>query len=392
MPVVDLFCGCGGLSKGFELAGFDIVAAYDGWQSAIICYNENFEHEAHNFDLNDVEAAVTEIGQYNPTIIIGGPPCQEFSNAGRREEGARADLTFKFAQIVTQLHPQYFVMENVPRAQKSQTFTRARELYHAHGYGLTEVVLDASRCGVPQKRKRFFCIGSLGAVDNFLLDGIFREYTRDEISVRTYFEENNIPLDIEAYYRHPTTYQRRAIFDVDEVAPTVRGINRPKPGTYQHHDVDAVGADEMENIRRLTYRERAAIQTFPMDFAFENLGLSNGDLEQMIGNAVPVGLAQFVAERLQEYINNAGGNMNQREVFSTWLRNEKGYSDRSISDVFSRLRRSERILPDREINRYYLADLEANAEYQQLSTSVRSQIKKAINLHIAFTAQVAENE
>lgn len=393
MPVVDLFCGCGGLSKGFELAGFNIVAAYDGWQSAINCYNANFEHEAYNLDLDDVAAAVIEIGHHNPTIIIGGPPCQEFSNAGRREEGARADLTFKFAQIITRLQPQYFVMENVPRAQKSQAFSRARELYHENDYGLTEIILDASRCGVPQRRNRFFCIGALGRDDNFLLDGVFRHYTQEEKSVRTYFEENNIQLDIEAYYRHPTTYKRRAIFNVDEVAPTIRGVNRPKPGTYQHHEVDAVGADEIENIRHLTYRERAAIQTFPADFVFENLGLSNGDLEQMIGNAVPVGLAQFVAERLQEYINvhNAGGNMNQQEVFSAWLRDEKGYSDRSISDVFSRLRRAERILPDREMNRYYLADLEANTEYQQLSTSVRSQIKKAINLHIAFTSQVVEN-
>ena len=92
MPVVDLFCGCGGLSKGFELAGFDIVAAYDGWQSAIACYNANFEHDAHNLDLNDVETAVAEIRQHHPTIIIGGPPCQEFSNAGRREEGQRRQL------------------------------------------------------------------------------------------------------------------------------------------------------------------------------------------------------------------------------------------------------------------------------------------------------------
>lgn len=394
MPVVDLFCGCGGLSKGFELAGFDIVAAYDGWQSAIACYNANFEHDAHNLDLNDVETAVAEIRQHHPTIIIGGPPCQEFSNAGRREEGARADLTFKFAQIVTQIHPQYFVMENVPRARDSQAFARARELYQDNGYGLTEIILDASRCGVPQKRNRFFCIGALGAEDDFLLDGIFREYVQEEKSVRTYFEENNLPLNIEAYYRHPTTYKRRAIFGVNEVAPTIRGVNRPKPGTYQHHDVDAVAEDEMDNIRQLTYRERASIQTFPVDFVFENLGLSNGDLEQIIGNAVPVGLAQFVAERLQGYIDiiNAGGNMDQREAFSTWLRNAKGYSDRSISDVFSRLRRAERILPDREINRYFLADLEANGEYRGLSTSVRSQIKKAINLHIAFAARGHVNE
>ena len=72
MAVVDLFCGCGGLSKGFELAGFDIVAAYDGWQAALDCYNANFEHGAQNIDLNDVEHAVEIIAELHPTVIVSG--------------------------------------------------------------------------------------------------------------------------------------------------------------------------------------------------------------------------------------------------------------------------------------------------------------------------------
>ena len=218
MPVVDLFCGCGGLSKGFELAGFDIVAAYDGWQSAIDCYNANFDHKAYKLDLNDVDAAVDAISQRNPTIIIGGPPCQEFSNAGRRQEGDRADLTIRYAEIITHIMPQYFVMENVPRARNSNAYTAAKALYQEHGYGLTEVVLDASRCGVPQNRNRFFCIGALKERDNFLLEYIFSDYIGEPCSVEQYFAANNIPLEIRAYYRHPTTYHRRAIFGVDEVA------------------------------------------------------------------------------------------------------------------------------------------------------------------------------
>ena len=150
MPVVDLFCGCGGLSKGFELAGFDIVAAFDSWQSALTCYNANFNHDAHFLDLNNVAQSVAAIEPYAPTIIIGGPPCQEFSNAGKRQEGPLADLTYKYAQIIAAIRPQYFVMENVPRAKESQAYSRARTLYKDCNYGLTEVTLDASRCGVPQ--------------------------------------------------------------------------------------------------------------------------------------------------------------------------------------------------------------------------------------------------
>lgn len=388
MPVVDLFCGCGGLSKGFELAGFDIAAAYDGWDDAVACYNANFEHEAHVLDLSDIDAAVPIIMANHPTVIIGGPPCQEFSNAGKREEGEKADLTYKYAEIVTRIEPVYFVMENVPRAKGSNAYARAKELYKRYNYGLTEVVLDASRCGVPQKRSRFFCIGAHDAPDNFLLESIFEAYGEEETSVRQYFTDHNIPLNIDAFYRHPTTYSRRAVFSVDKASPTVRGVNRPKPPKYKRHAKDFVGEDKLENIRALTLRERATIQTFPIDYVFDNTVITNGNLEQMVGNAVPVLLAQFVAERLNDYMDHVDNNqqpIDEPRDFSWWLRNERHYeSDRSISDVFSRIRRAQRILPTLEINKHYLADLEEEEEYKGLKVSVRSQIKKAINLKIAF--------
>lgn len=384
MPVVDLFCGCGGLSKGFELAGFDIIAGYDGWQSAVNCYNQNFEHEAHRFDLNNVEEAIREIGLHDPSIIIGGPPCQEFSNAGRRQEGDLADLTYKFAQIIAGVAPEFFVMENVPRARESVAFSRARELYRQHNYGLTEVVLDASYFGVPQSRKRFFCIGALGRSDDFLLDALFSACSDEIVTVREYFEENNIPLNIDAYYRHPTTYSRRAIFSVDEIAPTIRGVNRPRPATYRHHPNDAVEAEAVAGVNRLTLATRALIQTFPVDFAFDNLGVAQCELEQMVGNAVPVLLAQTVAMTLHNYIDGENVVMDDRQSFAIWLREQRHYTDRSISDVFSRLNRAAAILPGHEMNIYYIVDLENVPAYQQLSTSVKSQIRKAINLKLAY--------
>ena len=384
MPVVDLFCGCGGLSKGFELAGFDIVAGYDGWQSAVNCYNQNFEHEAYRFNLSNVEDAVHEIGQYEPQVIIGGPPCQEFSNAGRRQEGNLADLTYKFAQIVIGVMPEFFVMENVPRARESVAFSRARELYQQHNYGLTEVVLDASYFGVPQSRKRFFCVGALGQADNFLLDSLFSACSDQVVTVRDYFEQNGIPLDVDAYYRHPTTYSRRAIFSVDEIAPTIRGVNRPRPSTYRHHPNDAVEANAVANVNRLDLATRASIQTFPVNFVFGGLGIAQCELEQMVGNAVPVQLAERVAMSLLEYIEGGNDVMNEREEFATWLREKKHYSDRSISDVFSRLNRAAAILPGHEMNIYYIVDLENVDAYQQLGTSVKSQIRKAINLKLAY--------
>lgn len=396
MPVVDLFCGCGGLSKGFEQADFDVVAAFDQWQAAITCYNANFNHEAFQRDLSDVENAVAAIEPFEPSVIIGGPPCQEFSNAGKREEGTRADLTYHFAEIVTQIEPEYFVMENVPRARFSDAYARARALYKENHYGLTEVVLDASRCGAPQKRSRFFCVGARNAPDDFMLGEFFEAYSDEETTVRNYFAAQNRHLDFDYYYRHPTTYSRRAVFSVDDPSPTVRGVNRPKPATYKRHEQDSVGEESLNSIRALTLRERATIQTFPNDYVFEGLEISNGDLEQMVGNAVPVLLAQFVAERLHDYMDHVNNNqppVDEPRDFAWWLRNEKHYeSDRSISDVFSRIRRAQKILPSLEIDRHYLADLEDEEKYKGLKVSVRSQIKKAINLKIAFEKWSKDHE
>ena len=77
MRVVDLFCGCGGLSLGFQEAGFDIVAAYDKWEAALNVYRSNFSHPAEEVDLSNVQASSISIDLHKPDMIIGGPPCQD---------------------------------------------------------------------------------------------------------------------------------------------------------------------------------------------------------------------------------------------------------------------------------------------------------------------------
>src|SRR3989344_987088 len=169
MRGVDLFAGCGGLSKGFENAGFHIAAAYEYWPEAVHCYSQNFHHPIHNIDLNDVEVSVSHISKWSPEIIMGGPPCQDFSHAGKRLEGRRADLTVAYAKIIQVISPRWFLMENVDRARASNSYRKAREILKKANYGLSEIVLDASFCGVPQKRKRFFCIGLMDEADGFLI-------------------------------------------------------------------------------------------------------------------------------------------------------------------------------------------------------------------------------
>jgi len=113
------------------------------------------------------------------------------------------------------------------------------------------------------------------------------------MTVREYLGDE---LDIDYYYRHPRNYSRRGIFSVDEPAPTVRGVNRPVPDGYKGHPGDPIKVSR--KLRPLTTSERARLQTFPANFKWVG---SKTDLEQMIGNAVPVRLAEFVAKAILEY-------------------------------------------------------------------------------------------
>lgn len=293
MRTVDLFCGCGGLSLGFQQAGFEIVSAYDSWAAAIACYQANFTHPIHKEDLSDSVGMIRKIRLLAPEIIIGGPPCQDFSTAGKRSEGGRADLTNSFATIVTTIRPRWFLMENVARAQNSIAYEKARQSFKDAGYGLNERVLDSSFCGVPQKRKRFFCVGKLDAQDGFLNDIFNTAFSSQRMTLRDYLGNE---FGLEHYYRHPRNYNRRGVFSIDEPAPTVRGVNRPVPAGYLGHPGDPVA---VQGLRCLTTKERSRVQTFSREF---NLVGSKTDIEQMIGNAVPVNLARFVGESIMAYV------------------------------------------------------------------------------------------
>ena len=312
MKIVDLFCGCGGLSLGFQNAGFEIVAAYDKWQAALSVYQKNFEHECKMLDLSNVEDCVAEIESKHPDMIIGGPPCQDFSSAGKRDEdNGRGDLTVNYAQIINRIRPKWFVMENVERITKTKKLIDAKKIFKEAGYGLSWQVLDASKCGVPQKRKRFFMIGKLHEQDDFMVPFLQSGLSKTSMKIREYFGD---ALGVEYYYRHPRSYARRGIFSIDEPSPTVRGVNRPMPKGYEIHDNDPIKSKE--GIRALTTIERSYIQTFPKTFKFEG---SKTELEQMIGNAVPVKLAEYVATSIKKYLEEPHRERNLEIDFQQFL-------------------------------------------------------------------------
>ncbi len=296
MRTVDLFAGCGGFSLGFQQVGFDIVAAFDNWQPAIDIYRDNFTHPIFNQDLGDPDG-YRSIVDFSPELIIGGPPCQDFSSAGKRNENlGRANLTRAFADIVCLVQPTWFVMENVSLITRSPILATVLEQFKKNGYELTSIILNASYCGVPQSRKRYFLIGKLGRMNENMDNILSKNQSIDPMTIFNYLGDS---LEVEYYYRHPRSYQRRGIFSIHEPSPTVRGVNRPIPKTYQKHPGDA--CDLNEQLRPLTTIERSYLQTFPKTFKFKG---SKSDLEQAIGNAVPVNLAKYVANCIKESIGH----------------------------------------------------------------------------------------
>ncbi|MBA8060813.1 MULTISPECIES: DNA cytosine methyltransferase [unclassified Citrobacter] len=383
MRIIDLFSGCGGLSLGFQKGGHEVIGAYDFWDPAIECYRDNFNHPITKLDLGNVDEVVKELASLDFDMIIGGPPCQDFSHAGLRVEGARANLTLSFSEVIKRIKPKWFVMENVDRALKSSTYSVVRKTFKEAGYGLTEVVLDASKCGVPQKRKRLFVIGCIGREDDFLIEEINNGLSIDSMTVRDYFGDE---LGIDYYYRHPRNYNRRGVFSIDEPAPTIRGVNRPIPDGYTGHVGDPVKISN--NVRPLTTLERAQIQTFPKDFKFKG---AKTHLEQMIGNAVPVELARYVAVAIMNDINK---NLNyvayDKDNFRKWLSLNKKLTRKSLSDVISRFNRAVSFFGDEYVDFHVykideiLMRLERIHLFDILSVSLKSQLRRSFKLYYEF--------
>lgn len=310
LRVADLFAGGGGLSLGFTKAGFEIVCAVENWKPAIAVHEANFPgHPVLSLDLSDVSAAVQRLQEFSPDVIVGGPPCQDFSSAGKRDESlGRASLTVSYANIVASCEPQYFLMENVARSLNSNAFRTALSIFKEAGYGLTIKVLDAAYCGAPQIRKRLIVVGGLNERDGFLETALNDGLSKEPLTIRRYFQ-NKLPF--EQYYRHPRSYARRAVFSIDEPSPTIRGVNRPIPKGYLGHEGDSAAINT--SLRSLTTQERARIQTFPADFKLPGC---KTDVEQVIGNAVPVKLAEYVATQLNNYIQTkANGSIYPNQLF-----------------------------------------------------------------------------
>ena len=248
------------------------------------------------------------------------------------------------------------------------------------GYGLTQLTLDASLYHVPQLRKRTFLIGRLGQDDDFLDADVLDERSDQPLTVRGYLGDE---FGVEYYYRHPRHWGRRAIYSIDEPAATIRSTNRPIPPKYKQHALDAA---PIEGVKPLNCFQRARLQTFLPDFAFDH-SLAPFEIDLMVANAVPIGVAEVLATCISEFEESNDSTV-ERD-FRAWLRETQSYTPRSAGNVVSRLRRVRRMIGS-EARSHEMRDavhaLEKVPEFASLSASVRSQLRRAIVLHSEFSS------
>lgn len=166
--VLDLFCGCGGLSLGFEQAGFNVLLGIDNWEDALVTYRYNHHNSrtmhADLMSLNPIDVE-KEVSHQKIDVIIGGPPCQGFSVAGKRIiDDDRNKLYKSFVRMVAHFKPKAFVLENVPNILSIGDGIIKRAIisdFETLGYTVVNKVLLASDYGVPQNRRRAIFVGLL---------------------------------------------------------------------------------------------------------------------------------------------------------------------------------------------------------------------------------------
>lgn len=354
---IDLFCGCGGFSKGFEKAGFDIKFGIDFWKDAIVTYKENFPKAvALNDDITNVSSSqileLTGLDKEDVDVIIGGPPCQGFSLSGKRMiDDERNKLYKNFVRLVSELKPKAFVMENVPgliRLFNGQVGRQVVEDFTNIGYKVEFKILSADEYGVPQQRKRVFFVGfdmeRFGWLTNYSFPKPVRgkstgkpSFTCEDAISDLDFVSDDVVLDDDIDYQLPPQseyqvlirenstrlYNHKITLHNDKTKNIIAMV--PDGGNYK--DLP----QELWNTRKVhiawtrmnskkpcftidcghnhqfhyranrvpTVRESARIQSFPDTFKF--LGNKTSQLKQ-VGNAVPPYLAKAIAESITDYL------------------------------------------------------------------------------------------
>ncbi|BAY47872.1 cytosine-specific methyltransferase [Scytonema sp. HK-05] len=345
MNIVSLFSGCGGLDLGFHQAGFNIVWANEYDKSIWDTYEIN--HPNVTLDRRDIRAIEPDdipdcIG------IIGGPPCQSWSEAGagRGINDSRGQLFFDYIRIIREKKPLFFLAENVSGilAEKhNKAFTNILYQFKDAGYEVTYKLLNAYNYGVPQDRKRVIIVGyreEMGGTFEFPRESRHILTLRDAIYDINEFEPIAVAGEVSKTHPYIPNHEymegsfssiymsRNRVRTWDEPSFTIQAGGRHAPIHPQAQKMIWVGKDKwifdpnsLKQYRRLSVRECARIQTFPDDYIFKYKNIIDG--YKMVGNAVPVLLAKQLATKIiidiKEYQNFGFCNHVRRHKYPTQL-------------------------------------------------------------------------
>lgn len=323
--VVSFFAGAGGLDRGFEDAGFDVVWANEYDRTIWDTYRQN--HKKTHLDTRSIRDIPSEDVPEDLDGIIGGPPCQSWSEAGalRGIQDARGQLFFEFMRILADKRPKFFLAENVSGMMLPSNVKALQniiELFEECGYLLSFTSVNAADYGVPQDRKRLFFVGfrkDLGIRFNFPAPTTpFKKITLREtiydlrhsaIPARGNNKSNGDKCKLPNHEYmiggfSPIYMSRNRVRGWDEVSFTIQAGGRHAPihpqapkMTFIEQNLRAFAKGKESLYRRLSVRECAKIQTFPDDFEFVYENIADG--YKMIGNAVPVRLAEQIALKIK---------------------------------------------------------------------------------------------
>ncbi len=327
MKIISLFSGAGGLDKGFKKAGFNTIWANE-YDSTIW---DTFEHNFPNTKLE--KKSITKVLSNevpNCDGIIGGPPCQSWSEAGagRGIEDKRGQLFYDYIRILNEKKPKFFLAENVSgilHPKHQDAFLNILKEFKNAGYEVSSKLLNANDFDVPQDRLRLIIVGYRLDLDkkfefpNPQKNKLVLKDAISDLGLAKHAQEGNktnegdLEISNHEYMNggFSTIYMsRNRVRSWDEPSFTIQAGGRHAPLHPQAPKMQFVEQNKRifvpnkEHLyRRLSVRECARIQTFPDDFIFKYKNIADG--YKMIGNAVPVNLAYHLANKIFNDLNQS---------------------------------------------------------------------------------------
>lgn len=328
MKVISLFSGCGGLDLGFERAGFEIPVANEYDKTIWSTFKEN--HPKTHLIEGDIRKVNETEFPADVDGIIGGPPCQSWSEAGSLKgiDDARGQLFFDYIRILRRVKPKFFLAENVSGMlanRHNEAVQNIIKLFEESGYNVTLTLVNAKDYGVAEERKRVFYIGfrkdleidfqfpvgsTIDDSKKITLKDIIWDLQNTAVPSGEKNRHNPNALNNNEYFTgsfSPIFMSRNRVKSWDEQAFTVQASGRQCQLHPQAPKMVKVGKNDCRFVegkehlyRRMTIREVARVQGFPDDFKFIYDRVD--DAYKMIGNAVPVNLAYEIATAIKHVL------------------------------------------------------------------------------------------